>query len=372
MKIALVHDFLAEYGGAERVVEVIHEVWPWVPMYVAFVNFEGLGPHKERVRKWDIRTSWAQKIPFFKKLYSPLRFLALRIFESFDLSDFEVVISSTNMYMAKGVKTRKDQLHVCYCHTPPRSLYGYPTRMDWKKHWWTRVYGTIVNHFMLMDDFASAQRPDFFVANSLETQRRIKKFYRRDSAVIYPPVETEKFRGVSGKRGDYYLFVGRLAVAKGADLAIGACNKLKLPLWVVGRGAEQSWLKDLAGPTIEFLGEVSDEELVKIYAGCKALIFPSLEEDFGIVPVEAMAAGKPVIALKQGGVVESVVPGKTGVFFGEATVESLVEVLKKFNLNKFKAEDCKNQAEKFGKERFMREMREFVEAKYRMVKKNFK
>ena len=366
MKIALVHDFLTEFGGAERVLVALHEIWPSAPIYVAFVNFEGLGPHKERIRKWEIKTSWAKRIPFFRKLYSPLRFLALRLFESFDLSAFDVIISSTNMYMAKGAKTGKNQLHVCYCHTPPRSLYGYPTRMDWKKHWWTRIYGTAVNHFMLMDDFVSAQRPDFFVANSLETQRRIKKFYRRDSVVIYPPVDVERFKARSTKhearikKNDYYLFVGRLAVAKGADLAIKACNQLKLPLWVVGRGAEQSWLKDLAGPTIKFLGEVADEELIKIYSQCKALIFPSLQEDFGIVPVEAMAAGKPVIALREGGVVESVLEGKTGVFFGEPTVGSLVSVLRKFKPEKYNTEDCRNQAKKFSKERFKKEIRDFV------------
>ena len=211
MKIALVHDFLKEFGGAERVVEALHEIYPDAPIYTAFVDYEGLGPHADRIRQWDVRTTWAQQIPLITKLYSPLRFLAPFFFRSLDLSAYDVVISSTNAYYAKGIITnrhsgersesrifggswtsqddkRKKQIHICYCHTPPRSLYGYATAMDWKKNPIIRAYGTIVNHFLRMYDFKAAQKIDYFIANSEEVKRRISKFYRRDSIVIYPPV----------------------------------------------------------------------------------------------------------------------------------------------------------------------------------------
>jgi glycosyltransferase involved in cell wall biosynthesis len=222
-----------------------------------------------------------------------------------------------------------------------------------------------------MIDFYAAQKVDFFIANSKNTASRIKKFYRKEARVIYPPVDISNDIPSLDKtvinhqfvNGGYFLAGGRLARPKRIDLAIQACNQLKLPLKVFGRafagyGEE---LKQIAGPTVEFLGEVTDEEKAKLYADCRAYIFPAEEEDFGISPVEAMAAGRPVIALRQGGVVESIIEGKTGEFFNEPTVESLVGVLKKFKPEKYKPEDCRRQARKFSKERFKREIREFVE-----------
>jgi len=246
-------------------------------------------------------------------------------------------------------------------------LYGLPTAREWKKHWWIRIPAEIANHFLRLVDFRSAQKVDYFIANSKNTAARIEKFYRKKATVIYPPVELPELqvanRSRSGKeRENYFLAGGRLGRAKRIDLTIEACNQLKLPLKVYGKpfagyGEE---LKKIAGPTIEFLGEVSDKELTRLYVGCQAFIFPAEEEDFGIVPVEAMSYGKPVIALRQGGVMESVIEGKTGEFFDEPTVESLVGVLKKFKPKKYKPEDCRQQAKKFSKERFKKEIKEFV------------
>lgn len=370
MKIAIVHDFLKEYGGAERVMEAVHELYPDAPIYTAFVDYEGLGPHVDRIRQWDVRTTWLQQFPFITKLYSPLRFLAPFAFRSLDLSEYDVIISSTNAYYAKGVIKRGDnQVHICYCHTPPRSLYGYATAMDWKKNPIIRAYGTFINHFLRIYDFKAAQNVDFFIANSEEVKRRIKKFYRRDSVVIYPPVElaTSNWRLATSKKQEYYLYVGKLAYAKHVDLAIAAANRMKIPLKIVGKGGEEEKLRVLAGLTVEFLGEVSDEQLHTLYAHSRALIFTAEDEDFGIVPVEAMAHGVPVIAHRSGGVVESVIDGKTGLFFDELTVESLVSAIKKCNNLTIKPSDCIAQAQKFSKERFHKEIQAFVKEKFDIV-----
>jgi len=391
MKIALVHDYLREYGGAERVLEVLHEIWPESPVYTAFVDWESLGLRRERFENWEIHTSWGQKLPAIKKLFSPYRIFAPTFFRSFDFSRFDVVISSSSVYFAKAIKVKPPAVHICYCHTPPRFLYGYPTAIEWQKHWWGKLGGSLLNHWLRMADWQVAQEVDFFIANSQETALRIKKFYRRDSVIIYPPVKLLTATGPAARQPQnlptaltsagphfgaprltspvatkpYYLCVSRLARSKRIDLAIEACNRLRLPLKVVGAGREEENLKVMAGLTVEFLGEVSDEELANLYFGCRALIFPAEEEDFGMVPVEAMSFGKPVIAYRSGGVVESVIEGKTGIFFNESTTESLMEAIKRFNdLNHdIKAEDCLRQAQKFSKERFKKEIKEFVEGK---------
>src|SRR3989344_2690200 len=188
MKVALVHDFLIEYGGAERVLEALHEIWPKAPVYTAFYNPKSLGNQAYRFKNWRIITSWGTKLPFWRQLISPYRVFSKSFFESFDLSGFDLVISSNAMYMAKAVKV-PDGVHICYCHTPPRFLYGYPTAMNWRKSPILRPIGEIINHVMRIWDFEAAQRIGYFIANSKEVAGRIKKFYRRDSVVIYPPVE---------------------------------------------------------------------------------------------------------------------------------------------------------------------------------------
>lgn len=366
MRVALIHDYLKEYGGAERVLEALHEIWPKAPVYVAYYNPQALGSQGETLRSWDIRTSWLQKIPFVNKLVSPFRILAPMIFESFDLSNYDLVISSCNVYFSKAVITKPEALHISYIHTPPKYLYGYKTSYNYKRHWWTRVGGEIVNHFLRIYDFETSQRPDILVANSKNVQERIKKFYRRDSVVIYPPISLPVIsilaRNLKTKK-DYFLSVSRLARSKGVDIIIEACTKLNLLLKVVGTGPELTPLRErfVGQGNIEFLGQVSDEDLAKLYAGAKATIVASEDEDFGIVPVESMACGTPVIAPKAGGFLETIVEGKTGEYFNNATAVELMKVLESFDPEKYKAEDCQKQAEKFSKERFKKEILSLVE-----------
>ncbi|MBI3289776.1 glycosyltransferase, partial [Candidatus Microgenomates bacterium] len=258
---------------------------------------------------------------------------------------------------------------------PPRYLYGYPTARDWTKNIVIRILSNIANHFLRIADFNSAQNADFFVANSKNVAERVKKFYRLDAVVIYPPVDVStKYQIPSTKQSqnskfkiqdsNYFLTGGRLARPKRIDLAIRACTKLKLPLKVFGKefAGYGDELKGMAGPTVQFLGEISEEEKYDLMRGAKAFIFPAEEEDFGITPVEAMMVGAPVIAARSGGVVESVVSGKTGVFFDEQNVDSLVSAIKKFEEKKWNRAQIAKYAQKFSKERFKREIRDFVQS----------
>ena len=261
MKVAMAHDYLREYGGAERVLEALHEIFPDAPVYTAYYNPENLGENNKRFSGWDIRTSWFQKFPFANQLLSPFRIFGPMMFESFDLSEYDLVISSSSAtHLAKSVITKPETLHISYIHTPPRFLYGYVTSFNYKKHWWTRIGGEIINHFMRIYDFEVSQRPDILVANSKNIQERIKKFYRRDSVVIYPPVGIgSKYQVVSSKgKKDYFLVLSRLVRGKGVEVIVEACGKLGLPLKVAGTGPELDNLKKLATsyqlPATKFLG----------------------------------------------------------------------------------------------------------------------
>lgn len=367
MKVALVHDYLNEFGGAERVLLALSEIWPKAPIYTGF--YKKNSPAFRRFKDKKILNSWAQKIPGFAgKLHSPLRFLAPKIWGSFDFSKFDLVMGSSSWYVTKGFKKKGKAIEICYCHTPPRWLYGYPTSIEWQKYWLVKVYGVVVGHFMRQYDFEAAQRVDYFLANSKNVQRRIKKFYRRDSTVIYPPVELPQVGKV--KRGDYYLVASRIVGGKGLELAVKAAARLNLRLKIVGEPAgwsqEYKRLVEGARGRVEFIGQIDDLKLAKLYAGAKAFLALATDEDFGMTPVEAMLSGTPVIAFRGGGYVESVVEGKTGYFFDEPTVESLATVLKKFDklsYKNIKPEDCVRQAKKFSKERFKRRIVEFVEEK---------
>lgn len=363
VKVALAHDYLREYGGAERVLEAIHEIFPEAPVYVASYNPAGLGPHQNTIKNWTIKTSWLQYVPFSNRLVSPFRIFSRQLFESFDLREYDLVISSCNMYSAKAVKVKPGAVHISYIHTPPRALYGFATSFNYKKHWWTRIGGEILNHIMRIDDYEISQRPTVLVANSKNVAERIKKFYRREATVIYPPVNIDTYNAarVVGE-GGYFLSVSRLVKGKGVDIIVKACSELKLPLKVVSSGPELEYLQSIAGKSVQFLGAVDDEELMKLYANAGALIVASEDEDFGIVPIESMAAGTPVIAVKRGGFKETVVAGKTGEFFNEATPESLMEVLKSFDHTRYMVEDCQKQAAKFSQERFRKEILNLVES----------
>jgi glycosyltransferase involved in cell wall biosynthesis len=365
LKIAIVHDYLNEFGGAERVLLALSEIWPDVPIYTAFFSKDS--PAYERLKGKKMITSWVHKIPFFSKyLHSPLRFLAPWVWGSFDFSNYDLVISSASWYVTKGFGTRgtdrKKPIEICYCHTPPRWLYGYKTSIKFQKYWPVKIYAKIVGYFMRIYDFKAAQKVNYFVANSKNVQGRIKKFYCRESFVIYPPVEIPKIPRV--QKGDYYLVLSRIVGGKGLDLAVKAAVKLGLKLKVVGRSGgystEYKNLQKLANSDVEFVGYVDDNEMARLYAGAIAFLALSTDEDFGITPVESMLAGTPVIAFRGGGYVESVVEGKTGIFFNEPTIDSLSGAIKKFEKMKFKQEDCINQAKKFSKERFKKEISEFV------------
>ncbi len=401
MKVALVHDYLREFGGAERVLEALSELYPDAPIYTAFFKEDSEAYKRFKYKK--IITSWAQHIPFFAtKLHSPLRFLAPFIWGSFNFSKYDVVITSAGWYITKGVirnkqpfdKTQgkqatsnKKPIEFCYCHTPPRWLYGYKTAVGYQKYLLVRIYAHIIGHFMRLYDFTAAQKVDFFIANSKEVQARIKKFYRRDSVVIYPPVSlprgpvTRSFpasapaslaKAANAVRAvgspptratppSYYFIVSRLVGPKGIDLAIEAAKKLGFRLKIAGIASGYGSVTTESAENIEFLGFVSDEELVSLYKNAKAFLALAEDEDFGITPVEAMWCGTPVIAYYGGGYKETVVDGKTGVFFKEQSAESLILAIKRFETLKIKAEDCKKQAEKFSKERFKKEIKAFIE-----------
>lgn len=368
LKVALAHDYLRECGGAERVLEALHEIFPDTPVYTAYVNLEAMGENGKRFKDWDIRPSWFQKFPFANRLLSPFRIFAPMMFESFDMSEYDLVISSSSAtHLSKSVITKPETLHISYIHTPPRFLYGYTTSFNYKKHWWTRIGGEIINHFLRIYDFEVSQRPDILVANSKNIQSRIKKFYRRDSVVVYPPVDLKEFK-LQKKKQDYFLALNRLVRGKGTEVIVTSATKLGISLKVAGAGPEMSGLKALAGKNVEFLGWVSDEERVKLLQNAKALIVASEDEDFGITSIEAQAAGTPVIAPASGGFLETVIDGETGLLYGGSgivTVDNLsggplVEALQKFDSSKFSPEDLRKNAEKFSKERFKKEILELI------------
>jgi glycosyltransferase involved in cell wall biosynthesis len=369
MKVALVHDYIKEFGGAERVLETLHEIYPDADVYTSVYLPKFLGPHIERFDKWKIYTSFFQYFPLKEKLISLARFIAPLMFYQFDLTKYDLVITSTTgTYTSPNyLRVGDNTLHICYCHTPPRYLYGYAVANDWTDNWFRRtllVLGQIPMHFLRILDFKFAQRPDYFISNSNEVASRINKFYRRDAVTIYPPVELEHVVKDVIKQ-DFLLAGGRLSRAKRIDLAIEACKKLNLNLKVFGKGFGniKDELSKIASKNIEFVGEVTDSEKMKLFAQSKGYILPADNEDFGIVAVESMASGTPVIAYNSGGLKESVIDGKTGIFFDELDVKSVVNAIKRFNKMKFKPEDCINQAKKFSKERFKKEMLQFVNAK---------
>lgn len=388
MKVAIVHDYIKEYGGAERVLETLLEIYPEATVHTSLYAPEFLGPHRSRFEKYNINTTFLNSIPFRHKLISPLRLLAPLAFLSLDLSGFDVVIvSQTGAYFPNLVKHKKGRL-ICYTHTPPRYLYGYATARDWKKNKTFAFFAQIANFFLRMIDFNASKNVDFFIANSEEVAGRIKKFYFRDATVIYPPVEiSSKYKEVSIKSKEekilntkylihntaYYLTGGRLARAKGIDVIVKAFNENGLKLKIFGKGfaGYEDELKKLANENIEFVGEVSDSEKLELMKNAKAFIFASYDEDFGITPVEAMGVGTPVIAFRSGGVKETVVDGETGLFFDQNIPESLNAAIEEFEIlrraslvqdDKMRM-DCIKQAKKFSKDRFEKEIKNFVNSK---------
>ncbi len=356
MKIALVHDYLMQDGGAEKVLEALQEAFPEAPTFTLLFD-------KERVPQFagkDIRTSFLERLPWGKKKYQWYLPLMPTATESYDLHEYDVVISSTSAF-AKGVLTREDAVHICYCHTPTRYLWtdsksyiaelrlpGFVKALLLPLMTWLRVW-----------DHTAAHRVDKFVANSKTVRQRIKKFYGRPADVIHPPVDIERFRPTGAER-KAFLAGGRLVPYKRIDLVIEAANRTGLPLVVFGTGPEEATLKAQAKSNVTFVGKVSDERLAELYASSVAFIHPQ-EEDFGITPVEAMAAGTPVIAYKKGGATETVVDGVTGLFFDEPSWEALADAMIRFRTDRFDVATIRKHAEAFSRERFIKEIREYVD-----------
>lgn len=357
MKVAIVHEWLSVYGGSERVVEEIHELFPEAPIYT-LVYDEGNMP--ERFKKYDIRTTFVQKLPFAKKKYPNYLPLMPRAFEALDLTEYDLIISSSTA-CAKGVITRSDATHICYCHTPMRYAWEfyYEYIRDMSK--FKRFIVAFFMHKIRIWDRLAADRVDYFIANSNYIKGRIAKYYRRTSEVIFPPVNTHLYH--IGRKNEAYLMVSRMVPYKRVDLAIEAFNQLGLPLIIIGGGSEEKKLRDIAKDNIKFLGKLSDEEIVEYYAQSKAFIFPG-EEDFGITPIEAQASGTPVIAYGRGGALDTVKDGKSGVLFMEQTVESLIQAVQRFEKSgvSWDAKQIKENSEQFSVQNFRYKLKSYIDS----------
>jgi glycosyltransferase involved in cell wall biosynthesis len=360
VKIAIVHDWLTNMGGAERIIRIFHELFPDAPIYTMVYDKENM---PKDFKEMDIRTSFIQKMPFGVKKYQLyLPFMPVAV-EQFDLSEYDIVLSSSTA-CAKGIITRSDTLHICYCNTPMR--YAWDMYHDYikGKNVVTKYTIAFLMNYIRLWDRISADRVDYYIANSKNVASRIKKHYKRESEVIYPPVNTDYYTP-GDKVEDFYLVVSRLVPYKRIDLVVEAFNKLGFPLKIIGDGSEFKRLKSLSKSNIEFLGRLSDEEVREHYRKCKAFLFPG-EEDFGITPVEAQACGRPVIAYGKGGTLETVIDDQTGVFFREQTVEALINAVKYFekNIFKFDSSIIRQNALNFSKNVFKQKIKEFVLKKY--------
>lgn len=358
MRVALIHDFLTQYGGAEKVLECFHEIWPQAPIFTLFYDKRAMD---NRFADCDIRVSPIQNLPFALKKYRWYLPLMSSAVERFNLKDFDLVVSDNSAY-AKGVITRPGTFHLSYIHTPTRYLWSdthdYLDSLKGGEKIASKIIAPFLTRLRTWD-YLAAQRPDALIANSNFVAQRIKHYYHRESKIIYPPVEIDKFK-ISRKTDDYFLIISRIRPYKRIDLAVQAFNQLKMPLKIIG-GGDNRGLKKTAGPNIEFLDFVSDKKKIDYLSRCRALIHPQ-EEDFGIVAVESMASGRPIIAYQSGGVLETVIEGKTGKFFKEQTWESLAEAVVKFSSDDFNPEEIRKHSLKFGKERFKKEVLEFVES----------
>lgn len=360
------HDWLTIYGGSESIIRILHEMFPDAPIYTTVYDKKNM---PDDFKEMDIRPSFLQHYPFAKKKYTTYLPFMPRAFESFDLSEYDLVISS-NTSCSKGVITGANTLHICYCNTPMR--YGWDFYHEYIRN--KGRFGKFLISCMMKNiriwDRLSADRVDTFIANSKNVAARIRKHYRRDSAVIYPPVRTHLFEPGDGS-GDYYLAVSRLVPYKRIDLLAEAFAENGLSLKIIGDGSEYKELKKKATPNIQFLGRLDDELVLKYMQGCKAFLFPG-EEDFGITPIEAQACGRPVIAYGRGGALETVEDGKTGIFFREQTVEAVQEAVSRFEKMDFEPAYIAAHAEKFSEARFREELKDFIMKEYEAFEQRLK
>jgi glycosyltransferase involved in cell wall biosynthesis len=359
MKIALTHDHLFQVGGAEKVLLELHKIFPDSPIYTLIKDAKA----GELFKDLDIRTSFLQNWLFSHKHFKWYLGLMPMAWEKMVFNDYDVVISSASAF-AKGILTPPNTLHICYCHSPIRYLWSDSREYvaELKLPWLVKKGVNLLLHRLRLWDYVAAQRVDRFIANSHFVGKRIKKYYQRDSFVIYPPVTMNKNFNPNEKIENYYVIVSRLRPYKKVDVAIRAFNQLHIPLKIIGTGEELNYLKSIAKDNIEFLGELNDVERDKVISHAKAFIHPQ-EEDFGIAAVEAMSCGRPVIAYGSGGALETVKDGVTGRFFYEQTWESLSDVILRFQqeADKFDPQTIRSWAETFSPERFRQEILDFVE-----------
>jgi glycosyltransferase involved in cell wall biosynthesis len=357
IKSALAHHWFLSVSGGERVCEAISEILGSPDLFCILWDAKGIPPALKGITP---TATFLQRVPSIKKFYRYCAMLFPLAVESLDLRGYDLVVSSDSSCM-KGILTDPESCHICYCHSPMRYAWNLFQEYQRESGPAGRVMTSGVMHYLRLWDYAAAARVDYFVANSETVRQRIRKCYRRDSEVIYPPCDVERF-SVSDRVGDYYLYVGRLVSYKRADVAIEAFSRNRKKLVVVGDGPQMSRLKSIASSNVEFLGFVNDSDLATLYSGCKALVFPG-EEDFGLVPVEAQASGRPVIAFARGGATETVVHRKTGILFQSQTPKALDAAVKEFESlsESFDSQAIRNHALLFSKENFIRNFKLFVE-----------
>lgn len=365
LKIAIVHDFLTKIGGAEKVLLSIHKLFPEAPIFTLVYDENGT---KGVFKDCKIIGSSLNKYPSVikKKTKFLLPFYSKSI-EEFDFSEYDIVISSSNSF-AHGIITNPKTFHLCYCHSPMRYAWDYTNEYLTENRIGYGLKGLFVRkvlHNIRIWDKVSSHRVDKWIANSLNVKNRIKKYYQKDSSVIYPPVPIEDIGFSENVPDDYYLIVSRLEPYKKIDVAIKAFNETKKPLVIIGAGSETDNLKNIAEKNIEFLGWQSDKAVYEYMRNAKALIFPA-EEDAGMTPIESMAAGRPVIAYNKGGVLESIVEGETGLFFDETVPESLNKTIFEFekNILQFSPKACREQVLKFSEENFKTNLTREIENGY--------
>ena len=355
-RVAIVHDYLNQYGGAERVLEAIHTLYPDAPVYTSIYDPDAM---PAEYRSWDIRTSWLQRLPGWRRNFRSLVALYPSAFEAFDLSAYDLIVSSSSAF-AKGVIPRPGALHICYCHTPMRFGWRTGDYVEREGIGGAKEYVlSILLTWLRTWDVVSSTRVDGFIANSREVARRIERYYGRPATVIPPPVDLPPYDPSPPE--DFYLTGGRLVPYKRIDLAVRACTAMRLPLVVFGAGRARPELEAIAGPTVRFVGRVEEADLRDLYRRCRAYI-TAFAEDAGIQPVEAMAAGRPVIALAAGGVRETVDEGRTGIFFHEQSAAAVAAAIARSRVEQWNAGAIRAHAEQFSREHFVAQLAEFIEA----------
>lgn len=356
MRLALVHDWLNQIGGAEDVLATLVDLYPKSPIYTSIYAPEAM---PDVYRTWDIRTLWLDRMPGIHSHHQPYLPLYPAAWGGLNLSDYDVILSNKSGF-CHGLRFGQESIHICYCLAPTRYVWqldAYIARegLGGAVEMGLRPLVNILRRW----DYAAAQRVTHFIAISSEIRERIQRYYDRESVIIYPPVDTARFQP-SARVEDYFLVVSRLIPYKRIDLAVQAATQLGLPLKVAGRGRDLERLREMAGPTVEFLGYVPDSDLPDLMARCRAFLFPGLE-DFGITPVQAQAAGRPVIAFGGGGALDTVIPGETGEFFHAMTVEALIAAMTNFDANRYSAAQMRAHAERFDTAVFIREIGSYVE-----------